>query len=203
MKEKIIILILLIMAIDTRYVEHFKKDNKYRYKTRLDVVKGIFSVIYKSIMKIVYSPFSILSPTPVHIKGTKAPKCLTTHENSAGLCYKKCRANYEGKGLFCREVCPPGSKASDLSCLIRKSCKKVRKGETCKNVKQGKKTVRRCEPKYVNKCTGPTLKTKKSYGRGVGKIPNKCHDPDTYFLGLGCKEYGLFGKVKNRLYTLW
>lgn len=209
--NKIIILVVFIIILNNLQsanfklllAEHFNPNNKYGYKTRKDVIKGIFSVIYKSIMKIITNPFSIFSPTPLYLKSPKGPTCNTGFQKQTGLCYKNCKDNYQGKGPICWEKCPSNSKASALSCLIKKSCNKTRQGETCKMVKQGKKTVKHCKPKYIKKCTGPTLKTKKSYGRGVGKIPTVCKDPDTYYLSLGCKEYGIFGKVKNRLYTLF
>lgn len=186
MKEIIIILIFLLIANHIHNREHFNANNKFGYKSIPDIPIGILMVLYNFIMKIISKPLSILLPTPLYLKGPKAPKCHDGLEKETGLCYKKCKDKYKGVGPVCWEKCPPDAKSLAVACWIKKSCK---------DVKEGKNTVK--------KCTGPKLQPKKTYGRGVGKIPNICHDPDTFFFGLGCKEYGLFGKIKNRFNVIW
>lgn len=60
----------------------------------------------------------------VHVYGKKTrarkAKALSCDENGedydTGLCYKKCKNNFEGVGPICWEKCPPNTKSNGISC---------------------------------------------------------------------------------------
>lgn len=254
MKESFILLLILLFVINLdssngSIKENLKIDNPYCFKSDNDLFKSIYSVIYSCIT----NPINcFIKPKAMYPSGNpKGIQCSNTNtcikstgpdlEKEGGLCYTKCRDNYNGVGPVCWERC--NNDQIDVGALCRNRCtnrdgveyKEVAgvcwekncpsnhrdDGATCFQDLKCNSRWDNCKdraPKWLGgKCIGglvtdcsgpnlykkksyvPTTTAKKSYGRGVGKIPNVCPDPDTKLSGLLCEELSVFGKIYNRI----
>jgi len=134
-------------------------------------------------------------------KGLHGTKCFSGGEKSGALCYKKCREGYVGRGPVCWKKCPRGYTNDGATCrkpvkIVKRKSKgrgagkamrcagnEEKDGALCYNkCKSGYNGVgpvcwERCPSGYVN--DGATCRrkgdifSKKSYGRGRGKIRRK------------------------------
>lgn len=89
----------------------------------------------------------------------------------AGLCYDKCKSGYRDGGPMCWQACPAG---------------KTELGPVC-----SKEIFEGCGGGMID--LGLTC-GRRSYGRGVGTIPNKCSSGEEYDAGL-CYEKCSSGRV--------
>jgi hypothetical protein len=108
-----------------------------------------------------------------------AQECLQDHELSAGLCYPKCKDGFVGVGPVCWQKCAEGFTNIGLACLkplhiARANTSKCPMLDKC-GLFGKEKGCSTCPAGYKNDgCLchqAPQLVGKKSYGRGVGKIP--------------------------------
>jgi hypothetical protein len=134
-------------------------------------------------------------------KGLGSTKCFSGGEKSGALCYKKCRAGYVGRGPVCWQKCPQGYKNDGATCrlpvnIVKRESKgrgagkpmgcagsEEKDGALCyKKCKSGYKGVgpvcwQTCPSGYQNDGATCRLKgdifSKKSYGRGRGKVRRK------------------------------
>jgi len=129
------------------------------------------------------------------------PDCGSGYEKSGAFCYPPCKANYNGVGPVCWQACPDGFKNDGATCrkdahiVSRPSygrgagspmgCKSDEEKDgalcypKCKNGYNGVGPIcwQKCPDGYKNDgatCRDPgDIFSKKSYGRGVGKLPPK------------------------------
>lgn len=163
---------------------------------------------------------------PVNIKKKKSygrgvgkpMVCSSKQNKDAGLCYKKCKSGYKGRGPVCWQKCPDGYKNDGATCrkpakivskksygrgrgkVFKKNCSgKCQKDaglwyKKCKDGYKGRGPVcwQRCKDGYKN--DGATCRrkgnifAKKSYGRGVGKPLNSCSSGKEKDAGLCYKK---------------
>ena len=123
--------------------------------------------------------------------------CTDDQESDAGLCSTKCRDGYKGMATMCIPICPPGFKDTGLHCVppnkrvsdhsTLEGCERgVGKGNC---IKRGLLFYPKCPAGYTRdtvdlltcRQTCPTGMInigascqKKTYDRGVGKVPSKC-----------------------------
>jgi hypothetical protein len=153
-------------------------------------------------------------------KGSGDTKCFSGGEKSGALCYKSCKEGYVGRGPVCWQTCPEGYKNDGATCrkpvdIVKRPSKgrgagkplgcsagEEKDGALCyKSCKQGYNGVgpvcwQTCPEGHVN--DGATCRdkgdifSKKSYGRGVGRVRRKkCSgdcEKDTGLWYSKCKE---------------
>ena len=145
--------------------------------------------------------------------GTIPNSCGAGREYDAGLCYAKCRQGYNGSGPVCWQKCPSGFTNTGGHCLKPAPLTRGRgygRKSKCENkfgkgncVKNGALWYRRCPAGYHKKALlwcSPDCPSgmrdigvscqKKSYGRGVGTVSNRCPSGHSKEAGLcypGCK----------------
>ena len=142
--------------------------------------------------------FYVTSTAPV--AQTPKGKCWSGAEKDGLFCYKKCKAGYNGVGPVCWKKCPSGYKNDGATCrknpIIKKRASygrgvgkpmgcgdREKDGALCyKKCKSGYNGVgpvcwKKCPSDYKNDgatCRKPVhIFSKKSYGRGVGKLFKK------------------------------
>ena len=118
-------------------------------------------------------------------------QCGVGRELDAGLCYPLCITGYHGVGPVCWGSCPPDYHDDGLTC--RRDAKIISSDNThCPWYDKCGLTFARgcsiCPPGYSNDgCTcriDVSIITKRSYGRGVGTVPNQCAANLVYDTGL-------------------
>ena len=157
--------------------------------------------------------YYVVSNTPIT---TKKSKCWSGAEKDGLFCYKKCRRGHNGVGPVCWKNCPSGYKNDGATCrknpIIKKRASygrgvgkpmgcgdREKDGALCyKKCKSGYNGVgpvcwQRCPSGYKNDgafCRKPVhIFSKKSYGRGVGKVfRSKCKGDCEKDAGLWYKK---------------